>query len=183
MAWHKLHKMYDVSKVGLLLVVCLDKMIGTERGPQQKKGRGAREVELGTPHFSDTCNARGKRWHGTSYIRCKTYQLVFSLRCVFDEMTGTQREPQQKKGRGAREVDLVLHLSLTHVTERAWRKLHKMQDASKVANQSFFHVVFAKQTPLLPIPSLAHQPAHYHARPPPPLSFNAILHSRVGPKS
>ena len=70
MAWRKLHKMHDVSKVGLVLVVCLDEMIGTERGPQQKKGRGAREVELGIPFFNDTCNTRGKlhKMHDVSKV-------------------------------------------------------------------------------------------------------------------
>ena len=59
MVWHKLHKMHDVSKVGLVLVVCLDEMISTKRGPQQKKGRGSRDVELGTPPFIDTCSRDG----------------------------------------------------------------------------------------------------------------------------
>ena len=99
--------MPDVSDICFLLVVCLDEMIGTERGPQQKKSRGTRDVELGTPSFTDTCNTRGKRWHGTSYVRWTMYQeSVCSMWCVFDEMIGTERGPQQKKGKGTREVEL-----------------------------------------------------------------------------
>ena len=43
----------DIKNWTFSLWWVLDEMQGTQREPQQKKGRGAREVELGTPSFDD----------------------------------------------------------------------------------------------------------------------------------
>ena len=45
--------------------------------------------------------------------------ISFSFVWVASEMIGTEPDPQEKKGRGAREVELVLHVSMTHVTQGA----------------------------------------------------------------
>ena len=46
-----------IEKLASSLRWVLNEMAGTEREPGQKKGRGAREVELGTPCFNDTWHA------------------------------------------------------------------------------------------------------------------------------